>query len=70
VLAPAGTPKTVVARLHEVLSKQLATPEARELYANQGHEIGGEGLEEYAAFLKAEIEKWARVAKAANIPRQ
>jgi tripartite-type tricarboxylate transporter receptor subunit TctC len=70
MLAPAATPRAIVVRIHEVLSKALATPEARELFLSQGHELGGEGPEEYSAFLKAEIEKWARVAKAAGIPKQ
>lgn len=70
VLAPAGTPKAIVARIHEVLARQLSTPETRDLYVGQGHELGGVGLEDYAAFLRAEIEKWAKVAKAAGIPKQ
>ena len=67
VLAPAGTPKPIVARIHEVIARQLATPEAQELYLSQGHEPGGDGPEEYAAFIRAETEKWARVARAAGI---
>jgi len=70
VLAPAATPRAIIARVHEVLAKQLATAEARELYTSQGHEPGGIGPDEYAAFLKAETAKWARVGKAAGIPRQ
>jgi tripartite-type tricarboxylate transporter receptor subunit TctC len=53
-----------------VIARQLKTPEAQELYIGQGHEPGGEGPEEYAAFLRAEIDRWAKVAKAAGIPRQ
>jgi tripartite-type tricarboxylate transporter receptor subunit TctC len=56
--------------VHEVIAKQLKTPEARDLYGNQGHEIAGDGPDEYAAFLRAEIDKWAKVAKAAGIPKQ
>jgi tripartite-type tricarboxylate transporter receptor subunit TctC len=70
VLAPAGTPKAVIARINEVLAKQLKSPEARELFVGQGHELGGEGPEDYAAFLRSETEKWAKVAKAAGIPKQ
>jgi tripartite-type tricarboxylate transporter receptor subunit TctC len=70
ILAPVATPKPIITRIYEVLSKALATPQARELYLGQGHELGGEGPDEYAAFIKAEIEKWARVAKAANIQPQ
>jgi tripartite-type tricarboxylate transporter receptor subunit TctC len=70
LLAPAGTPKAIVVRLHEVIAKALRTPEARELYSGQGHEVAGLEPDEYAAFLKAETEKWARVAQKAGIPRQ
>ena len=49
----------------------LALPaEARALYAGQGHEPGGLSLGEYAAFLKAETGKWAKVAQRAGIPKQ
>jgi tripartite-type tricarboxylate transporter receptor subunit TctC len=70
VLAPAGTPRAIITRINEVLAKQLATPEAQELYLSQGHEPGGDGPEEYAAFLRSEIDKWGKVAKAANIKEQ
>ena len=70
ILAPAGTPPAIVTRLYEVLSKALKTPEARELFVGQGHELGGLNPEEYAAFIRSETDKWARVAKLANIPRQ
>lgn len=70
LLAPAATPKAVIARLHEVIAKALRSPEARELYGNQGHEIGGLNPDEYAAFIKSETEKWARVAQKAGIPKQ
>jgi tripartite-type tricarboxylate transporter receptor subunit TctC len=70
VLAPAATPKPVIARLHETLAKALSTPQARELFAGQGHEPGGLGLDDYADFLRTETAKWARVGKAAGIPKQ
>jgi tripartite-type tricarboxylate transporter receptor subunit TctC len=67
MLAPAATPKAIVARIHEILAKQLATPENQQLFIGQGHEPGGDTPEEYAAFIRAETEKWSKVAKAANI---
>jgi len=70
MLAPAGTPRAIIARIHEVLAKQLATPEGQELYIGQGHEPGGDGPEEYAAFIRAETEKWSKVAKMAGIRAQ
>ena len=70
VLAPAGTPRAIILRIHEILAKQLATAEGRELFVSQGHEPGGDGPDEYAAFIRAEIEKWSKVAKAAGIQAQ
>ncbi len=67
ILAPAATPKPIIARIHEILAKQLATPENQQLFLSQGHEPGGDMPDEYAAFIRAEIEKWSKVAKAANI---
>ena len=40
MLAPAATPKAIVARIHEILAKQLATPENQQLFIGQGHETG------------------------------
>ena len=70
VLAPAGTPRPIVARVHEVLSKALKSTAARDLFLNQGHELGGLTPDEYAQFIKAETEKWAQVAQKAGIPKQ
>jgi tripartite-type tricarboxylate transporter receptor subunit TctC len=70
VLAPAKTPREIIARIHDVLSKQLALPEHRDSFVNQGHEVSGLGPEDYANFIRAEVDKWARVAKAAGIQKQ
>jgi len=70
LLAPAATPRAIIARIHDVVAKQLKTPEAQELFVGQGHELGGDTPEEYAAFLREETAKWAKVAKAAGIPKQ
>lgn len=70
LLAPAATPPAITNRIAEIISKQLATPEARALYASQGHEAGGIITTAYAEFLRAETEKWTKVARAANIPKQ
>jgi len=70
MLAPAGTPPAIINRIADIVSKQLATPENRALYSGQGHEASGIVTTAYADFLRAETEKWAKVAKAANIPKQ
>jgi tripartite-type tricarboxylate transporter receptor subunit TctC len=70
VLAPAGTPPAIINRIADIISKQLATPESRALYSGQGHEASGITTTAYADFMKAETEKWAKIAKVANIPKQ
>ena len=70
VLAPAKTPREVITRIHEVLAKQLATPEHRDSFVSQGHEVSGLGPDDYANFIRTEIGKWAQVAKAAGIQKQ
>jgi tripartite-type tricarboxylate transporter receptor subunit TctC len=70
LLAPAGTPKAIIDRMHGILSKPLSDPATRKRLTDQGNEVAGEGPAEYAAFIKTEIDKWGRVAKIAGIPRQ
>jgi tripartite-type tricarboxylate transporter receptor subunit TctC len=70
LLAPAATPKAIITRIHDVIATALKTPEARQLYTSQGHEVSGIGPDEYAAFIRAETEKWAQVAQRAGIPKQ
>ena len=67
VLAPAGTPRAVVDRIHAVLTKHLTNSETRKQMESLGNEVAGEGPSEYAAFIKAETEKWAKVARSAGI---
>ena len=69
ILAPAGTPKAIIDRIHTVLSKPLRDPATRKQLEDIGYEVSGIGPAEYADFLKAESEKWADVAKKAGIPK-
>jgi len=67
VLAPAGTPPAAVAKLSQALNAALAQPEVKERFANAGLEAVSSTPAEFAAFIRSEIAKWARVAKEANI---
>ena len=67
VVMPAGVPRDIVVKLHEILAKSLKTPEARERLLALGALPSGNSPDEFAAFIKAETEKWAKVAKAAHI---
>lgn len=67
VLAPAGTPPEAVAKLSQALNAALAQPEVRERFAANGLEAASSTPAEFAAFIRAEIQKWAKVVKDANI---
>ena len=70
VLAPAGTPAAIVARVHQEVVKALQVPSVRERLSSQGAEIVASSPAEFAAFIKAEVDKWARVVREAAIPVQ
>ena len=63
MLAPAGTPKEVVAKLSAELKKALELLEIKERFAAQGFAAAWSSPEQYAAFLDAEVEKWGKVVK-------
>jgi tripartite-type tricarboxylate transporter receptor subunit TctC len=67
LLAPAGAPQTIVARLQAEVSRALQMPEVQERLAADGAEPVGSTAAQFAALIKTELEKWARVARAANI---
>lgn len=71
LVAPAGTPKDVVARLHEALAKALASPELRERFSKDGTELStGETPEQYTEFLRQESTRNAKVVSEAGIQKQ
>jgi tripartite-type tricarboxylate transporter receptor subunit TctC len=67
LLAPAGTPREIVERLHAEVRKALAYPELRERFESAGADPVGNTPEEFAAQIRADIEKWGRVVRAADI---
>ena len=67
IFAPAGTPKEVVQRLNAEVVKILAMPDMRERLAGLGLDPVGNTPDEFAAFQKGEIAKWAKVVKDAKI---
>jgi tripartite-type tricarboxylate transporter receptor subunit TctC len=66
VLAPGGTPTAVVHRLRDEIAKVIRTREMQDILAAQGAEPIGDTPEQFAASLKAEIDKWAAVVKASG----
>jgi tripartite-type tricarboxylate transporter receptor subunit TctC len=67
VVMPANTPRDMVAKAHAELAKMLKSPEMKEKILHQGGIASGNSPEEFAAFIKNEIDKWAKVAKAAKV---
>jgi len=67
VVAPAGTPRAIVLKLHGELVKALRSPAVAERLAAEGSAAGGNTPEEFAAYIKREITKWAKVVKEAGI---
>jgi tripartite-type tricarboxylate transporter receptor subunit TctC len=67
LLAPAGTPSEIVARLRNEVAAALKLPDVKVRLVNDGAEAAGSTPAEFAKLIKDELEKWAAVAKAANI---
>jgi len=67
LLAPAGTPRDIITRLHGATVKALQNPEVRQRLLNDGAEPVGSSPEEFAAYLRSETAKWAKVIQAAGI---
>jgi len=63
LLAPAGTPAAIIARLNAEVNRVLKTPEVRERLTAEGGEPLGGSPEQFASFLKTEHAKWGRVVK-------
>lgn len=66
VLAPAGTPKPVIARLNKDIIRALQDPAVAKRLADVGFEITTGTPEQFAAYIKSEIKKWAKVVKASG----
>jgi len=66
LVAPAGTPAEVIARLNSVLVQALATPEVHAALVRLGLEAAGTTPQQFGDFIAAEIDKWARVVKASG----
>jgi tripartite-type tricarboxylate transporter receptor subunit TctC len=67
LFAPAGTPQPIVDRLSAETHKILARTEVRAKIAAMGIQVAPQTPAELGKFQKSELEKWARLAKAANI---
>ncbi len=67
VLAPAGTPREIIARLNTEIVKVLNAPEVKDRFAKQGVEVRTSTPEQFGEFLRSEVGRWAKVVQDANI---
>ena len=67
LFVPAGTPPAIVNKLHAAVVKALALPDVRERLATMGADGIGNTPQQFTAFIKSEIAKWAKVVKDAGI---
>jgi tripartite-type tricarboxylate transporter receptor subunit TctC len=67
LVAPAATPREIIAKLNEDWAKVLLNPEVRTKLSGMGADVVGNKPEEFGAFMKAETAKWAKLVKEAHI---
>jgi tripartite-type tricarboxylate transporter receptor subunit TctC len=67
LLAPAGTPREIVARLNQEVARALAQPDYRAFLVRNGVEPIGSAPEELARYIKSELVKWAKVIREAGV---
>jgi tripartite-type tricarboxylate transporter receptor subunit TctC len=70
VVAPAGLPPEIAARLNSELNKALKTPALRVVYFNMGFEPSGGSPADFAALVKSEMPKWQTVIKRSGATMQ
>jgi tripartite-type tricarboxylate transporter receptor subunit TctC len=67
LLVPAKTPRDIVMKLHDAVVKAVATPAVRERFIAVGADPATMSPEEFTRFIKTDIDKWGKLAKAAGI---
>ncbi len=70
LIAPAGTPEAIVAKINADVARIVKSPEMRARLAAQGADAVGSTQAEFTAFMRSEYEKWGRVIKEAHIAPQ
>ena len=67
LVAPAGTPASIVAKLNAALNEGLPAPEIQKTITNLGSEAKPNSPAEFAAYIAAQHKKWIEVGKAAGV---
>ena len=66
-VVPAGTPRSVIDRLHRGVVESLAAPDLRERFTTTGAHVVGSNPEEFATYIRTQISRWAKVIQATGI---
>ena len=67
MVAPAGTPETIIGKLNAAINESLVAPEVTAAFAKLGAEVQPGRPQDFGAFLAAETQKWSTVARSASI---
>ncbi len=67
IMAPAGTPREIITKLHDEIQRRVIKSELREQLLRDGYEVSGMGPQAMAVFMQKEVAKWARVIQMANV---
>jgi tripartite-type tricarboxylate transporter receptor subunit TctC len=67
VLAPAGTPKDIVAKLNAEFNRDLNLPDVRKKLTDAGIEPAGGTPQQFGDFIQTEMRKWSKVAQDAHV---
>src|SRR5215208_271099 len=67
IVAPAGTPPVIVARLHKAITEVQDSPEVQKQFSNEGAEVVKKSTAEFGQFMISEMNKWERVVKEGGI---
>lgn len=70
IMAPAGTPRPIVDRVHKIVLGAMETPELKQQFKTQGLEPVGMGPDEFQAFMKVDLARWREVIVKAGIKAQ
>jgi tripartite-type tricarboxylate transporter receptor subunit TctC len=70
MVAPAGTPAAIVAKLNQIATEAMKDPAVKEKLAIQGATLVGDSPEHFHAFMESEIARWAKVIKDSGVPTE
>jgi tripartite-type tricarboxylate transporter receptor subunit TctC len=67
MVAPGGTPRTIITRLNQEIVRIINSPDVRSRLLDLGADIVGDSPDQFGAFIKAELTKWSKLLKETGI---